>query len=88
MYLARIVADSEPLVAKVVDYELVMDAVGEYVRRPRQPRAWKINGGAAAISQSPAGAIASAKNILEQEILKQRGGDYPCKPKYQRTHIA
>lgn len=87
MYLARIVADSEPLVAKVLDYELVMDAIGEYVRRPRQPRAWKITGGAAAISQTPAGAIASAQNILKQEILKQRGDNWPCKPKYQRTHI-
>lgn len=87
MYLARIVADSEPLVAKVLDYELVMDAIGEYVRRQRQPRAWKIKGGAAAISQSEAGAIASAKNILEQEILKQRGGNWPCRPRYQRTHI-
>ena len=87
MYLARIISDCEPLVAKVVDYELVMDAIGEYVRRPRQPRAWKIKGGAAAVSQSPSGAVASAKNILEQERLKQRVDNWPCKPKYQRTHI-
>jgi hypothetical protein len=88
MYLARLIPGHAPLVAPVVDYELVTDTNGDHRKRPRQPHAWLIKAGAAAISQSPAGAVASAKGMLEREALKRSGSGRVEKPKYQRAHIA
>lgn len=88
MFLAKITNGTKPIVTEVADEELVATADGRFVRRPRQGKAWKIVGGAAAVSQTPSGAIASAKGVLEREMLKQRGDGRPCRPKYQRAHIA
>lgn len=88
MFLAKILHGQAPTMTEVVGDELVLGPDGKYVRRPRRPKAWKINGGAAALSQTRASAIASAKVVLEQEIFKQRGDDRRCKPKYQRSHLA
>lgn len=87
MFLAKILHGCEPIITPVVSHEWVVGLGNNVVKRPRQPWARAIKGGAAALSQTPHGAIASAKVVLEQEILKQRGDDRPCKPKYQRLHV-
>lgn len=67
MYLARI-SNGRESVERVDDVEtdLVNNKV---VRRPRQARAWRFDGGAAAFSQSPEGALASARKLLAEETL-------------------
>jgi hypothetical protein len=65
MWLAKIVDGVVQPTVRVDDF--VTDIVGtKEVRRPRTARAWRIKNGAAAISQSPEGAIASARSVLEQ----------------------
>jgi len=65
MWLARITGGVVRSVIRVDDFET--DLVGtKEVRRPRQPRGWRIDKGAAAISQSPEGAVASARAVLAQ----------------------
>lgn len=65
MWIARINKGIEYPPARIDDF--VTDLVKRReVRRPRLPRAWRTEHGAAAISQSPEGAIASARRVLEQ----------------------
>lgn len=65
MWLARIIHGVVQSVNRVDNYESHLRD-GKEVRRPRHPRAWRIKHGAAALSQSPEGAIASAKAVLAQ----------------------
>lgn len=87
MYLARLTPGLDPVVTPVADDEGYLHS-GKIVLRARKPWARKTRTGAAALSQTPHGAIASAKAVLEREILKQRGDGRPGRPKYQRAHIA
>ena len=64
MYLARICNGVAQPIVYVDDFE--SDLVdGREVRRPRQPWARLTPTGAAALSQSPEGALASARAVLQ-----------------------
>lgn len=65
MWIARIKNGVEYQPARIDDFVTELRKSRE-VRRPRFARSWRIDGGAAAISQSPEGAIASARRVLEQ----------------------
>jgi hypothetical protein len=73
MWLATIRAGmTDPILTKVIGDELVFDQWGNAQRRPRQPFARKLKGGGAcALSQTPAGAIASAKCVMSQTDLER-----------------
>lgn len=86
MYLARLTPGRDPIVTEVDDNE-GYQCGGRIILRPRRPWARKTKDGAAALSQTEAGAIASAKVVLEQDLLRQRGADRPCKLN-QRAYVA
>jgi hypothetical protein len=65
MWIARIRNGVEYPPVRMDDFVTYLDGVRER-RRPREPRAWKFDGGAAAISQSPEGALAGARAVLAQ----------------------
>lgn len=63
---------TEPIVREVPSEELIETASGHLQRRPRQPYARKIiGGGASALSQTPAGAIASCMCVLNQTDMER-----------------
>lgn len=63
---------AHPFVTEVDGTEVVVDAQGNAQRRPRKPYARKIaGGGAAALSQTPAGAIASCRCVFEQSEIER-----------------
>lgn len=67
MYLAKLLPGKEPIVTEVMEAEGFISASGTVAVRQRKPKAWPLpNGGAAAISQSPLGAVASARCVLVQ----------------------
>ncbi|WP_331157224.1 hypothetical protein [Steroidobacter sp.] len=60
----------DPIVTKVDAFELVFDRGGNGRRRMKLPYARPtVDGGATALSQSPEGAIASAKCVLEEQNM-------------------
>lgn len=65
MWLVRIIDGVVQPVSRMDDFVTARVGFRE-TKRPREPRAWRIERGAAAISQSPEGAIASARRVLEQ----------------------
>ena len=68
MFLAKILPGREPIVTKVTDYVISIQSSGKTVKQPREPWARKIiGGGAAALGRTQAGAIASARCVLEQD---------------------
>ena len=71
MFLARIASlTAKPFVTMVADYELVEAAGGRLVKRPKPQWARRTpGGGAAALSTSPEGAIASARCVLHQDSM-------------------
>ena len=64
---------TEPIVTEVDGVEVVFDRItGTAQRRPREAFAHKLKGGGAtALSQTPAGAIASCKCVLNQTELER-----------------
>lgn len=71
MWIARIIHGVVQSVTRVDDVELQLIGDREF-KRPRRARAWRIKNGAAAISQSPEGAVASARRVLEQPDCSPR----------------
>jgi len=85
MYLARLINGNDPIVTWVDDEvgDVTRDhGVERIVMRPRRAWARKTKDGAAALSQTRAGAIASAKVVLEQQLLKQCGSNRKIAVKY------
>lgn len=67
MYLAKILPGKEPIVTEVTEAEGFITPSGTVGVRQRRAKAWPLrNGGAAALSQSPLGAVASARCVLMQ----------------------
>lgn len=69
MWLAKIINDRTPIVNEVCNFEWDFDYIEGrkiVVKRLRRPWARKTKDGAAALSYTPAGAIASARVVLEQ----------------------
>lgn len=63
---------TKPIVTEVDGVEIVFDHTGTAQRRPKQPYARKIiGGGATALSQTPGGAIASARCVLNQTEIER-----------------
>lgn len=83
MYLARLAPGRPPVVTQVADDEGYLRA-GKIILRARRPWARKTKDGAAALSQSRAGAIASARAVMSQAVPVR----LEPKQKYQRAHIA
>lgn len=72
MWLARFVrGKDEPFVTEVCNFEWRTNEYGQLAKYPRQPWARRTKDGAAALSQTEAGAIASAKCVLEQEQMRR-----------------
>jgi hypothetical protein len=71
MWLVRIIEGVAHPASRMDDFVTVLAGTRE-VRRPLQARAWRTKKGAAAISQSPEGAEASARRVLEQPDNSQR----------------
>lgn len=71
MWIARIEDGIEYPASRVDDFETYRVGLRER-RRPREARAWRTRKGAAAFSQSPEGAIASARRVLEQPDCSRR----------------
>ena len=71
MWIARIENGVEHPATRIDDFETYLDGRRER-RRPRIPRAWRTEFGAAAISQSPEGTLGSARRVLEQPDHNKR----------------
>lgn len=87
MYLARLTPGLDPVVTHVADDEGYLRS-GQILQLARKPWVRLTKEGAAALSQTEAGAVASAKGLLDREALKQRGMGRVEKSKCQRAHIA
>lgn len=72
MYLARITHGSKPIVTPVDEHEHYLDATGVVRRRRRSAWSRKTKTGAAALSQSPEGAAASAIIMLNANVHERR----------------
>lgn len=71
MFLAKIIRGrKDPIITEVCNFEWRQNERGQLAKYPRQPWARLTRTGAAALSQTPAGAVASAKCVLEQEQMR------------------
>lgn len=75
MYLAKLIrGQDKPIVTEVCSYEWgveVLAGAERVVKRPRAPWARKTRTGAAALSHTPSGAIASARVLLSSTAETQ-----------------